>query len=90
MRVASRVWSRLPKSLRGFLLYNLLFFPAVAAIYIPYNILWIQMTEFQLIKWVATAAVFGSIANIGLAPWIRYINGWLQRRGYYLGKGKGK
>jgi len=86
VRVVTRVWNRVPKTLRGFILYNLLFFPVVAAIYTKNNIFWIQMSGFQLIKWFATAAFFGTLANIALAPWIRWVNAWLGRRGYYLKK----
>lgn len=60
--------------------YNLLTFPVIAGIYIPYNVLWIGYTPVQLLKWLGTAAVFGAMANLVIKPWVGYIfrRGWVK------------
>ena len=60
--------------------YNLLTFPVIAAIYIPYNVFWIGYTPVQILKWLATSALFAAGANLILQPWVTFIHrrGWVK------------
>ena len=82
MNVVKRAWRRLPRHVRSWVKYNLLTFPVIAAIYVPYNVLWIGYTPFQLLKWLLTAAEFGAAANLVIQPWVTFVH----RRGWVGGK----
>lgn len=69
-------------NLMAWVRYNLLTFPVIAGIYVPYNVLWIGYTPLQLLKWLATSAVFAAAANLVLQPWISFIyrRGWVHKK----------
>lgn len=72
MTFRARIWN--------YIKYNLCVFPVVTAIYVPYNLLFIGYTPFQLLKWLLTAGIVSAGANIIIQPWISfcYRRKWLK------------
>jgi len=71
---------KLVRSLKRWLLYNAMIFPVIAAIYVPYNVLFLQYTAIQLVKWIATSAFVAAGANLVLQPWTSKVVRYLDRR----------
>ncbi len=66
--------------LSNYVRYNLLTYPVLSAIYVPYNLLFIGYTPLQLVKWLATAGFVSLAANTIIQPWISfcYRRKWLK------------
>ncbi len=60
--------------------YNLLTFLVLSIFYVPYQLLWLGLSGTQFIKWFVTAAVFGSLVNIIMRPYVAWVTHWLDRR----------
>jgi hypothetical protein len=68
MKLRSRAWE--------YAKYNLCIMPVILAIYVPYNLLFIGYTTFQLFKWLTTAGFLSLAVNLIIQPYIA----WLYRR----------
>jgi len=77
-----KIWNKVPKKLRRWALFNLITFPVLAAIYTPYNVLWLHYSGVQLLKWLFTAGAFGAVVNLFFANYVRKVHEFLNRRGY--------
>ena len=60
--------------------YNAVVMPIIMSIYIPYNVLFIHYTAFQLLKWLSTSWLVSTAANAIIAPWVSfaYRRKWLK------------
>jgi len=59
---------------KEWLKFNLLTFQLVAAFYIPYQVFFIGLTPFQLVKWVTTSGFYSAIFNLLLQPWLAFLH----------------
>lgn len=75
-----KVSKALKKQLARWMWYNLLIFPVLMAFYIPYNLIWLQYTPLQILKFVLTNGFFGAIVNFVLRPWNAWIARFIERR----------
>ncbi len=64
----------------AYIRYNLCVMPIIFCIYVPYNILFIGFTPFQLIKWATTAGLVSLFVNAIIQPWVSfcYHKRWLK------------
>ena len=53
--------------------FDILAFPMVILLYLPYNIFWLNYDTSQLEKWVLTSAIMFVIANLVLTPYYALI-----------------
>ena len=60
--------------------YNLITFPLIAAVYVPYQLFWIGLTPFQLVKWLTTSGALSAAFNLIQQPILSlaYRRKWLK------------
>lgn len=58
---------------RRWFVYNALGWPVIAATYLPYYVLVVHFDMAQLVVWAETSFLMGSLANVTIYPWERWI-----------------
>ena len=67
----------LKRSVKQYLLYNIIFWPLVIALYAPYQILIIHYTTEQIIRWLETSLWQGMLANLVIQPVAHRVIPWI-------------
>ena len=64
---------------KKFLAYNAVMWPVVMAVYAPYYIFILHYSAWQLLTWVETAFVMGTLANLAIQPIVRRVTFWVEK-----------